>query len=121
MSAIRRAFAFIVSVGLFLFLTYVFTLFFEPQGQDGWVTALILIGVSGIGCVLLYAWIAKPGRKLRSREPDDSDPGALGLGLTGLGVGARRRRDDVEPDNLGGRRRDRDSDGETDGDLSEMG
>ena len=119
MSAIRRAFAFIVSVGLFLFLAYVFTLFFEPQGQDGWVAALILIGVSGIACVLLYAWMAKPGRKFRSREIDDSDPGAIGLGLTGLGVGARRRRDDVEPDNLGGRRRD--NDGETDGDLGEIG
>lgn len=110
MSALRRGFAFIVSVGLFVFLAYVFTLFFEPQGQDGWVAALILIGVSAVGCVMLYAWLAKPGRKFRSRELDDPDPGALGLGLTGLGAGARRRRDDVEPDSVGGRRRDRNDD-----------
>lgn len=116
MRFVRRVFAATVSVGLFVFLTYVFTLFMHPQGRNGWVAALIFIGVSAIGCVLLYAWMARPGRKIRL-DPglDDRDAGSLGLGLTGLGAADRRRREDADPDDFGGRRR-QDRDNGDDGD-----
>ena len=124
MKIIRRVFAAIISVGLFIFLTYVFTLFMEPQGRNGWVAAAIIVGVSAIGCILLYAWLAKSGRKIRL-DPGlgDQDAGALGLGLTGVGMAGRRRRDDADPDDFGGRRRsdgdsDEEADSETDSDLS---
>ncbi len=123
MRVIRRVFAAIVSIALFVFLTYVFTLFMQPQGRNGWVAALVLVTVSATGCILLYGWLAKSGRKIRL-DPglDDRDAGSLGLGLTGLGVAGRRRRDDADPDDSGGRRRqDRDGgeDGDdTDGDLT---
>ncbi|PIW27495.1 MAG: hypothetical protein COW29_11165 [Rhodobacterales bacterium CG15_BIG_FIL_POST_REV_8_21_14_020_59_13] len=115
MRFIRRVFAAILSVGLFVFLTYVFTLFMHPQGRNGWVAALIFIGISAIGCILLYAWLAKPGRKIRL-DPgmDTKDAGSLGLGLTGLGA-AERRRDDTDPDDSGGRGR-QDRDGEENSD-----
>lgn len=116
MRFIRRVFAAILSVSLFVFLTYVFTLFMHPQGRNGWVAALIFIGISAIGCILLYAWIAKPGRKIRL-DPgmDTKDAGSLGLGLTGLGAAERRRRDDTDPDDSGGRGR-QDRDGEENSD-----
>lgn len=119
MKFIRRVFAASLSVGLFVFLTYVFTLFMEPQGQNGWIAALIFVGLSAIFCMLLYAWLAKPGRKIRL-DPglDDRDAGSLGLGLTGLGAAGHRRRDDTDPDDSGGRRRqDRDNGDDADDDL----
>ncbi|WP_421789585.1 hypothetical protein [Hyphobacterium sp.] len=120
MRMLKRLFAGLISAGLFVFLVFFCTQFLEPQGQNGWIAAIILLGVSAIGCVLLYAWILGP-KSLRSREAgDDNDPGAIGLGLTGVGLaGDRRRRDDSEPDDLGGRRRDTNDD--TDGDLGAIG
>lgn len=120
MRTIRRIFAATISVGLFVFLSYVFTLFMHPQGRNGWVAALIFIAISAIGCILLYAWMAKPGRKIRL-DPglDDRDAGSLGLGLTGLGAAGRRRRDDNDPDDVGARRRqDRDDTDDADDDLT---
>jgi len=124
MKFVRRVIAAILSVGLFVFLAYVFTTFMEPQGQNGWIAALVFVGVSAVGCILLYSWMAKSGRRIRL-DPglDDQDAGALGLGLTGIGIGGRRRRDDADPDDFGGRRRsdaerDGNADAETDGDLS---
>lgn len=120
MRFMKRLFAALISIGLFAFLVFFFTQFLEPQGRNGWIAAIVLLGVSVIGCALLYAWIMGP-KRLRSQEVgDDSDPGALGLGLTGAGVaGGRRRREDTEPDDLGGRRRE--SDNDADGDLGEIG
>jgi hypothetical protein len=113
MKFIRRVFAALVSIGLFAFLTYVFSVFLNPQGQSGWVTALVLVSVSAIGCIMLYAWIATPGRRIELDPGLDEDGGSIGLGLTGVGMASRRRRDEGDPDDVGGRRR-RDSDDDAD-------
>ena len=113
MKLIRRVFAALVSIGLFVFLTYVFSVFLNPQGQSGWVTALVLVSVSAIGCILLYGWMATPGRRIELDPGLDEDGGSIGLGLTGVGMANRRRRDEGDPDDVGGRRR-RDSDDDTD-------
>ena len=111
MKFIRRVFAAFCSIGLFGFLTYVFSVFLNPQGQGGWVTALVLVGVSAIGCILLYGWIATPGRRIQLDPGLDEDGGSIGLGLTGVGMTSRRRREEGDPDDMGGRRRqDRDDD-----------
>lgn len=96
MRTLRHIFALIVSAGVFLFLTYVFGIFMNPQGQGGWIAALILISTAGIGCVLLYGWIARGGPSQMDRRVR-TDTGSLGLGLTGVGiVASRRRREDAD-------------------------
>lgn len=120
MRTLKRLFAGLTSISVFGFLAFFFTQFLEPQGQNGWIAAIVILGVSAVGCVLLYVWILGPKPALSRGVGNDSDPGALGLGLTGAGVtGGRRRRDDAEPDDLGGRRRDADND--ANGDLGEIG
>ena len=76
MLAIRRFFSALLAIGLFVFLGYVFTLFFEPQGQGGWITAVILVIGSGIFSLIVYRWLAVPGRSARtgSRSPDRAAP-----------------------------------------------
>lgn len=113
MKFIRRVFAALVSIGLFAFLAYVFSVFLNPQGQSGWVTALVLVSVSAIGCIMLYAWIATPGRRIELDPGLDEDGGSIGLGLTGVGMANRRRREEGDPDDVGGRRR-RDSEDDSD-------
>ncbi len=101
MRFIRRFFAAVVSVGLFLFLTYVFAIFMNPQGQGGWIAALIMIGTTAIGCMLLYGWMASGGASRLDRRVR-TDTGSLGLGLSGVGiVASRRRRDDADGDSDG--------------------
>ncbi|MEE2526616.1 hypothetical protein V0U79_09575 [Hyphobacterium sp. HN65] len=96
MRTLRHIFALIVSAGVFLFLTYVFGIFMNPQGQGGWIAALVLITTAGIGCVLLYGWIARGGPSHLDRRVR-TDTGSLGLGLSGVGIAAsRRRRDDTD-------------------------
>lgn len=96
MKALRHIFAFIISIGTFLFLTYVFGVFMNPQGQGGWIAALLLIGSTAIGCLFLYGWIARGGAAGLDRRVR-TDTGSLGLGLSGVGIAAsRRRRDDSD-------------------------
>ena len=120
MLAIRRFFSALLAIGLFVFLGYVFTLFFEPQGQGGWITAVILVIGSGIFSLIVYRWLAVPGRS-RHRAPDPHDDGAgLGLGLLGSSA-ANRRRDDIDGDDFGGGRRSQhggDGDADADDDPS---
>lgn len=119
MLAIRRFFSALVAVGLFVFLAYVFTLFFQPQGQGGWITALILVAVSGIASLLIYRWLAVPGRARRREEGLPDDGSGLGLGLLGASAADRRRRDDIDGDDYGsGRRGDHDGDADADDDPS---
>jgi hypothetical protein len=123
MKFIRRLFAALVSIGLFVFLAYVFAVFLDPVGQAGWITALILISVSAIASILIYTWLAKPGRRINLNRGIDAEGSAIGLGLTGVGMAGRRRRDDADPDDFGGRR-DRQQDGNSesdDGGTSDMG
>ena len=122
MLAIRRFFSALVAVGLFVFLVYVFTLFFQPQGQGGWITALILVAVSGIASLLIYRWLAVPGRARRREEGLPDDGSGLGLGLLGASAADRRRRDDIDGDDYGsGRRGDHDGDGDVDADDDPSG
>jgi len=114
MKFLRRLFAALMSIGLFVFLTYIFAVFLEPVGQAGWITALILISVSAIASMLIYGWLSKPGRRIRLNPGIDAEGSAIGLGLTGVGMAGRRRRDDADPDDFGGRR-DSDSDGDDGG------
>ena len=79
MKTLRRIFALIISVSVFLFLTYVFGIFMNPQGQGGWIAALLLIGTTSIGCLLLYGWIARGGSARLDRGVR-TDAGSLGLG-----------------------------------------
>lgn len=123
MKFIRRVFAALFSIGLFVFLTYVFAVFLNPVGQAGWITALVLISVSAIAALLVYAWLAKPGRQTRLNPGVDAEGSAIGLGLTGVGMAGRRRRDDADPDDFGGRRdRQQESDSENDaGGFADVG
>ncbi|GJL96451.1 MAG: hypothetical protein DHS20C06_02680 [Hyphobacterium sp.] len=122
MKFIRRLFAALVSIGLFIFLTYVFAVFLNPVGQAGWITALVLIGGSAIAALLVYAWLAKPGRRMRLNPGIDAEGSAIGLGLTGVGMAGRRRRDDADPDDFGGRRdRQQDNGSDSDDGTGEIG
>lgn len=110
MLAIRRFFSALVAVGLFAFLGYVFTLFLEPQGQGGWITAVILVVLSAIASLFVYRWLAVPGRS-RFRDAGMEDDGSgLGLGLLGTSAD-RRRRDEPDGDDLGSGRRGHHDDG----------
>lgn len=104
MRTLRRIFALIVSAGTFLFLTYVFGIFMNPQGQGGWIAALLLIGTTAILCLVLYRWMVGGGASNLDRRVR-TDTGSLGLGLSGVGIVASRRR-----------RRDEDEDGDDDPD-----
>ena len=118
MLAIRRFFSALLAIGLFVFLGYVFTLFMQPQGQGGWITAVILVIGSGIVSLFVYRWLAVPGRS-RHRAPDPHDDGSgLGLGLLGASSANRRRSDDFDHH---GRRSDDDggSDGEGGGSAAD--
>lgn len=117
LATIRRIFALGIAAPLFLGLTWFFGIYLQPQGSTGAGFAFTLIAISAIASMIVYRWLARPGPKVRFRnkgvEGFDKD---WGLGLTGYGErSARRRRDDdMDPDDLGGRRG---SGGDADGDF----
>ena len=121
---VRRAFAFMVSVPLFLALAWFFGIFLQPQGQIGAGFAAGLILVSALAALWVPAWILKPGPKLRFRNRGvDGYDRDWGVGLTGYAEhqrGGRRRREDETGDDLGGRRNSGDMD-DADGDGMEDG
>ena len=121
---VRRAFAFMVSVPLFLALAWFFGIFLQPQGQIGAGFAAGLILVSALAALWVHAWILKPGPKLRFRKRGvDGYDRDWGVGLTGYAEhqrGGRRRREDETGDDLGGRRNSGDMD-DADGDGMEDG
>ena len=121
---VRRAFAFMVSVPLFLALAWFFGIFLQPQGPIGAGFAAGLILVSALAALWVHAWILKPGPKLRFRNRGvDGYDRDWGVGLTGYAEhqrGGRRRREDETGDDLGGRRNSGDMD-DADGDGMEDG
>jgi hypothetical protein len=121
---VRRVFAFMVSVPLFLALAWFFGIFLQPQGQIGAGFAAGLILVSALAALWVHAWILKPGPKLRFRNRGvDGYDRDWGVGLTGYAEhqrGGRRRREDETGDDLGGRRNSGDMD-DADGDGMEDG
>lgn len=114
-ATLRRLIALGVAAPLFLGLTWFFGIYLQPQGSTGAGFALALIIISAIAAIIVYAWLAQPGPKVRFRnrgvEGFDKD---WGLGLTGYGerAGRRRREDDTDPDSIGGRRGADDANGE---------
>lgn len=120
MLAIKRVFALAVAVPIFLALTWFFGIYAQPQGTAGAGFAFTLIALSAVFSIIVYAWLMRPGPKVRFRnrgvEGFDKD---WGMGLTGYGAkqgGKRRRDDDPDPDSLGGRRGSGDVDGDGDAD-----
>lgn len=112
---IRQFFAISVSAPLFVALAWFFGIFLQPQGETGAGFALILILASAIAAIWLYAWLMRPGRKVnfRNRGVDGFDRD-WGVGMTGYSThkDGRRRRDDTDGDDLGGRRSADDMDDE---------
>ena len=104
---VRKVFAIAVSAPLFVFLAWFFGVFLQPQGTVGAGFAAGLITISAIAALWVYAWILKPGPKLRFRNRGvDGFDKDWGVGLTGYAQhkDGRRRRDDTDGDDLGGRR-----------------
>ncbi|MDF1769140.1 hypothetical protein [Maricaulis sp.] len=116
-NSIRKFFAISVSAPLFVGLSWFFGVFLQPQGETGAGFALILILISAVAAIWLYGWLMRPGRKVhfRNRGVDGFDRD-WGVGMTGYSQtkGGRRRRDDSDGDDLGGRRNSGDMDDGTD-------
>ncbi|MEA1940790.1 MAG: hypothetical protein U9P68_00950 [Pseudomonadota bacterium] len=120
MRSVRKVFAIAVAAPLFVFLAWFFGVFLQPQGTVGAGFAAGLITVSAIASLWAYAWILKPGPKMRFRNRGvDGFDKDWGVGLTGYAQhkDGRRRRDDTDGDDLGGRRSSDDADG--DGDMED--
>jgi hypothetical protein len=92
MRAIRKFFALVIAAGLFVFLTYVFAIFLNPQGQAGLVAAIILVTLSAIGSLIVYGWIVR-GMRTGNLNPGIDDGKGVGLGLLGSSADQRRRDD----------------------------
>lgn len=118
MRMLRKIFAILIAAPLFVFLAYVFGVFLNPQGQAGWVAAIVLIGVSAIVSLIVYGWIMR-GARVPPMNKGHDDGRGVGLGLLGASAAGRRRRDEHDGDDFGSRRRDaadsNDSDGDSDG------
>jgi len=116
MRTLRKIFAILIAAPLFVFLAYVFGVFLNPQGQAGWIAAIVLIGVSAIASLVVYGWIMRGARVAPMNKGHDDGRG-VGLGLLGASAAGRRRRDETDGDDFGSRRRDsadQDSDGDGD-------
>jgi hypothetical protein len=120
----RKLFALLVAILLFASLSWFFGIFLQPQGGDGAGFAITLILVSAAVSIYVFAWLARPGPlvNLRNRGVDGVDRDD-GMGLMGASQhqSGRRRRDDTDGDDLGGRRSSNNLDGDGDGDMSDGG
>lgn len=117
---VRRFFAILVAAPVFVFLAWFFGIFLQPQGQLGAGFAAGLIAISALAALWVYAWLVRPGPKMRFRNRGvDGIDKDWGVGLTGYAQhqDGRRRRDDTDGDDLGGRRSSDDVDG--DGDIED--
>ena len=103
--SIRKIFALLIAAPLFIFLAWTFGVFFQPQGEAGAGAALILILISAIASIWVYAWLARPGPlvRFRNRGVDGYDRD-WGVGMVGAGQAGQRRRREDDADDLGGRR-----------------
>ncbi|MBO6795964.1 hypothetical protein [Maricaulis sp.] len=109
----KRFFSLLVAAPLFVSLTWFFGIYMQPQGSTGAGFAGILIFISAIASIIVYSWLMRPGPKVRFRNRGvDGFDKDWGIGLTGLSQkqGRRRRDDDADPDDLGGRRSSGDMD-----------
>jgi len=102
MRAIKKAFAILIAAPLFVFLAYVFGVFLNPQGGAGLVAALVLITISALVSLFVYGWIMR-GAPIGQLNPGIDDGKGVGLGLLGSAQD-RRRRDETDGDDFGGRR-----------------
>jgi hypothetical protein len=104
MKLIRRGFALLVAVPLFVFLAWFFGIFLHPQGAAGAGFSLVLILLSAVMALITYRWLARPGQPIyfRNRGVDGVDSG-VGIGMMGLSQhdSAGRRRDDNGSDHFG--------------------
>lgn len=117
---VRKAFAILIAASLFICLAWFFGVFLQPQGTVGAAFAAGLIAISALAALWIYAWIMKPGPKLRFRNRGvDGFDKDWGVGMTGYAQhkDGRRRRDDSDGDDLGGRRSSDEMD--EDGDLGD--
>ena len=105
MRTIKRLFALLVTAPLFVLLAYTFGIFLRPQGQGGWIAAVLLILASALASLYVYGWIMRGARTAPMNRGHD-DGGGLGVGLLGASASGRRRRDDHDGDDFGARRRD---------------
>lgn len=113
MHYIRKVFAITMSAPLFVALAWFFGIFLQPQGELGAGFSLVLILLSAGAAIWLFGWIMRPGPKARFRNRGvDGFDRDWGVGLTGFSQhkGDRRRRDDTDGDDLGGRRNSSDMD-----------
>ena len=107
---IRKFLAMLVAVPLFAFLAWLFGIFFQPQGDVGAGFAAFFIFVSALVALWVYAWLVRPGPKARFRNRGvDGFDRDFGVGLLGASEHQRRRRDDGEGDDMGGRRKSGDT------------
>ena len=107
---VLKTFAIIVSVTIFACLAWFFGVFMHPQGQMGAILALALIGFSAVASLLVYGWIMRPGPKAQFRDKGVAGPDReWGMGLMGAAE-HRRRREDPDGDDFGGRNKSGDAD-----------
>ena len=104
MRTIKRLFALLVTAPLFVLLAYTFGIFLRPQGQGGWIAAVLLILASALASLYVYGCLRGTRQPGGPRGHDDG--GGLGVGLLGASASGRRRRDDHDGDDFGARRRD---------------
>lgn len=116
---VRRFFSLLVAAPLFVALAWFFGVFLQPQGATGAGFSLVLILISAFASIFVFSWLARPGRKVRFRNRGvDGVDKDWGVGLMGASHqhASKRRRDDTDGEDFGGRRssNDLDTDGEID-------
>lgn len=122
---IRKFFALLVSVPMFLFLAWFFGSFIQVQGDGGTAFAAGFLIASAGAALYVYFWLARPGplARFRNRGVDGVDrDGAIGMGMLGNSQhqNARRRRDETDGDDFSSRRSPGGGDeGDMDGDMGD--
>jgi len=122
---IRKFFALLVSVPMFLFLAWFFGSFIQVQGEGGAAFAIGFLIASAAASLYVYFWLARPGplAQFRNRGVDGVDrDGAIGMGMLGNSQhqSARRRRDETDGDDFSSRRSPGSGD-DADGDMGDSG
>ena len=119
---IRKVFALMVAIPLFLGMTWFFGIYMQPQGTDGAGFAAILILSSAAISIYVYGWLARTGARVRFRNRGvDGVDRDWGMGLMGASQhqANKRRRDDTDGDDFSGRRSSDEMN--ADGDVDEGG
>lgn len=116
--AFRKLFAIVIAASLFGFLSWFFGIFIQPQGTQGAGFALGLIAASAVASLIVYSWLATPGplARFRNRGVDGMDKDwGVGMVAEGQRQKQRRRDEDADPEDIGGRR----SSGDIDSDMDD--